>query len=249
MKKKLICFICSTVMAFALMACGEEAAPAASVEESVQVLEESDAAAENIEESVEETEEEIAQVHEHTFEVVSNEDGTHTTKCTGEGCDEETTENCTFNDEYVCEVCGFQHEHTIEIVSNDDKTHTQKCTTEYCDYEVVEDCENVKNVCPTCGYNFPIVKKAVNVDVTHYNGTSWTTPVYYNSYDSIDEACIAIIGLSWSDIKATWTLQDDSVILGDWALSYYHKDDNMVSIRNGRPDSIKTSTESYWFTY
>lgn len=53
-------------------------------------------------------------VHEHYIRTVSNDDGTHTTECLnldGLPCDfEEVTEPCTYDENYICTVCGYQSE-------------------------------------------------------------------------------------------------------------------------------------------
>ncbi len=95
------------------------------------------------------------QSHEHSFETITNSDGTHTIRCTGEGCGEERTEACTFNEDYVCTVCGFKHEHeySSEPVSKEDGTHIYQCTAEYCDAFTSENCSfDEEYTCTVCGF-------------------------------------------------------------------------------------------------
>ncbi|SOC17128.1 Ig-like domain-containing protein [Pseudobutyrivibrio ruminis] len=63
----------------------------------------------------EETEEELDEVEEeepedeecdHEWKYISNNDGTHTKRCTK--CDEEETEDCQFDENWVCEKCGYE---------------------------------------------------------------------------------------------------------------------------------------------
>ena len=95
------------------------------------------------------------QPHEHIFETITNNDGTHTMRCTGEGCDEVKTEACSFNEDYVCTVCGFKHEHeySSEPVSKEDGTHIYQCTAEYCDAFTSENCSfDEEYTCTVCGF-------------------------------------------------------------------------------------------------
>ncbi|SEK40648.1 Ig-like domain (group 2) [Pseudobutyrivibrio ruminis] len=70
---------------------------------------------ENEELTEEETEEELDEVEEeepedeecdHEWKYISNNDGTHTKRCTK--CDEEETEDCQFDENWVCEKCGYE---------------------------------------------------------------------------------------------------------------------------------------------
>ncbi len=56
------------------------------------------------EESTEETSE-----HEHVYEVyISNEDGTHYSVCSFEGCEMRVSENCVYDDNGKCVKCGYE---------------------------------------------------------------------------------------------------------------------------------------------
>ncbi|SDB28114.1 hypothetical protein SAMN02910298_01354 [Pseudobutyrivibrio sp. YE44] len=89
---------------------------------------------------------------EHEWEYVSNEDGTHTKRCTK--CGEETIENCQLNEEGKCELCGYEEpeecEHEWEYVDNKDGTHTKKCSK--CGEEIIEAHEfGEDGLCECCG--------------------------------------------------------------------------------------------------
>ncbi|MCR4798072.1 MAG: hypothetical protein K5853_06430, partial [Lachnospiraceae bacterium] len=50
----------------------------------------------------------LEESHDHQWgEYVSNEDGSHTTHCTVEGCKETLREECTFDENGVCTLCGY----------------------------------------------------------------------------------------------------------------------------------------------
>ena len=106
-------------------------------------------------------------VHEHDIVSVPNGDGTHTTKCAdtdGLACDyEETVETCTFDENYVCTVCGFEHVHELiiaeDVSGNDTQTdsmqHMLTCTADYCDYTEYADCTLDDDwICTECGKNW-----------------------------------------------------------------------------------------------
>lgn len=101
--------------------------------------------------------------HTHSFETVVNNDGTHTIKCTGEGCNEAKTENCVFDDDYNCSVCGFKHEHKLSAESNGEGMHRLVCNKSYCDFECVEKCSyNDEYVCGLCEYRHEHVIETVS---------------------------------------------------------------------------------------
>ncbi len=84
----------------------------------------------------EESTEEV--ICEHEWEYISNEDGTHTKRCTK--CGEEIVEECQLNEEGKCQLCGYEEpeecEHDWLYTDNKDGTHTKKC--QLCGEEVVE---------------------------------------------------------------------------------------------------------------
>ncbi|SCZ75987.1 fibronectin type III domain-containing protein [Pseudobutyrivibrio xylanivorans] len=110
---------------------------------------------EDIEESEEEkndNEEEKAEC-EHEWTYTSNGDGTHVKKCSK--CDEEITEDCTFDEEGKCVHCGYEQkeecEHEWEYISNENGTHIKRC--KICGEEVEETCQLDENgICHDCLY-------------------------------------------------------------------------------------------------
>ena len=117
--------------------------------------------ADEIEETEAETEEEIPEEDlieedtecEHEWVYTSNGDGTHVKKCAK--CEEESTEECTLDEEGKCALCGYQAEveceHEWTYTSNENGTHIKKCSI--CGEEVEEACDLDENgVCRLCGY-------------------------------------------------------------------------------------------------
>lgn len=90
---------------------------------------------------------------EHEWVYTSNGDGTHVKKCSK--CDEESTEECTFDEDGKCIYCGYEKEeecqHEWEYISNNNGTHVKKCKN--CGEEIEEACELDENgLCHLCGY-------------------------------------------------------------------------------------------------
>lgn len=110
---------------------------------------------EDIEESEEEkndNEEEKAEC-EHEWTYTSNGDSTHLKKCSK--CDEEITEDCSFDEEGKCVHCGYEQkeecEHEWEYISNENGTHIKRCKV--CGEEVEETCQLDENgICHDCLY-------------------------------------------------------------------------------------------------
>ena len=94
---------------------------------------------------------------QHEYVYIANGDGTHTKKC--EICLEETIEDCSFDEEGICTVCGYHKEaeecnhEELEYISNDDGTHVVRCIN--CG-EVLDEHEachfNEDWICEDCGY-------------------------------------------------------------------------------------------------
>lgn len=139
-----------TLTALLLTACGKDTPASVETATSVPVTEVS------VEVSVPEP------VHEHDMVTVSNGDGTHTTKCAdsdGLACDlEETVDACTFDESYICTVCGYEHVHELALIENTelDKQHMYECTVDGCDYTEVVDCTLDEDtwICTECGINW-----------------------------------------------------------------------------------------------
>ena len=102
-------------------------------------------------------------VHEHVTHVTNNNNGTHTTTCSGAGeCDTyPKTDNCDTEDEGKCSVCGYEapkHQHVEHVEDNNDGRHVITCigTVGECDgdypkYEA-HDTEGEGGVCSKCGH-------------------------------------------------------------------------------------------------
>ena len=128
---------------------------------------------------------------EHTWGGwVSNNDGTHTRRCTVPGCTASETDNCVGTDDgdcttaVKCSVCGYvitaaKADHTWgDWASNDDGTHTRRCTLSGCTASETDncaggtaDCVN-KAVCTTCGGQYG------EIDPAHHAAgckPTWTT--------------------------------------------------------------------------
>ncbi len=152
----------SAIIALSLVACGDTTNTSTLVETTISITDELNSEATNNSTSV-------IEVHEHTFVTVANEDGTHKIKCSDETCTEATTENCTFGEDYVCEVCGYKHEHTFVATSNEDGTHLLQCDVEFCDYSTTENCAFSEDyVCEICGFiHEHTIETTSNGDDTH----------------------------------------------------------------------------------
>ena len=103
--------------------------------------------------------------HEHSYgDYISNGDGTHTRRCTFDGCNASETENCsggtaTCKDKAVCEICGEEYgeldanNHTGEEVwEQTETTHTKKWNC--CGKVTVEEAAHTfeHGVCTVCEY-------------------------------------------------------------------------------------------------
>ncbi|SFO06159.1 hypothetical protein SAMN04487831_10732 [Pseudobutyrivibrio sp. UC1225] len=126
----------------------DEETPDEDIEETDEEVEEDEE--EEDEEKDKEGEEEEC---EHEWEYVSNNDGTHVKKCSK--CGEESTEDCTFNEDGKCIHCGYvqeeECEHEWEYISNNDGTHIKRCKK--CGEEITETCQLDENgICHDCLY-------------------------------------------------------------------------------------------------
>ena len=126
----------------------DEETPDEDIEETDEEVEE-DEEEEDEEKDKEDEEEEC----EHEWEYVSNNDGTHVKKCSK--CGEESTEDCTFNEDGKCIRCGYvqeeECEHEWEYISNNDGTHIKRCKK--CGEEITETCQLDENgICHDCLY-------------------------------------------------------------------------------------------------
>jgi hypothetical protein len=118
-----------------------------------------------------------ADQHDHIYGVTasSNGDGTHTYYCEVDGCDEEKTESCSFDDSGMCPVCGYhepveeldeepeiqdsEHDHEYgDWLYNGDETHYRECScgdriTEPCTFDSYISNYNATHLkrCSTCG--------------------------------------------------------------------------------------------------
>jgi len=89
---------------------------------------------------------------EHKWKYTSNNDGTHIKLCSE--CNEESTENCSFDENGVCTLCGYVQEtecqHEWEYISNEDGTHTKTC--KLCGVSEIEECTyDADGICIYCG--------------------------------------------------------------------------------------------------
>lgn len=217
--KKISILFLSAAMAFALTACGD--APTVTSVNDNQV--------ETVTPDIEPTVTEVVETSE-TIETTKEdetivEDATNEDEVESNIAVDETTTTDTIEDEVV--------EAPIETTSEEATPVESTISNETSDPIETQ----------------PQTQKAVRVTRTYFNGTSWTTASYYNSYDSIDEALLSIAGLTFNDIKSTWSYQDDRAVWGDGVLNYYYNGEYMVPIRNDRPNSYNTSTETFIFYY
>ena len=109
-------------------------------------------------------------VNGHNWEIVKNNDGTHTKSC--DICGDVFTYSCSLryvatenNQHYrYCTVCDYitsRQSYTLVITGNGDQTHTKQCA--YCSNGTVYDCELVstylgsgahQSTCNICDYSF-----------------------------------------------------------------------------------------------
>lgn len=95
--------------------------------------------------------EEIDSNHKHTFAYTSNNDGTHTRKCTDSDCPGgyEAKEACTLNGD-TCKLCKGKHTHSYLYKSNGDGTHQAACS---CGVTIKsESCDYTNDECSKCKY-------------------------------------------------------------------------------------------------
>lgn len=146
MKKKLVIFL---ICAFALASVGCTSGSGDTSGES----QEAEKVVETAEDDKMTAEEEPA--HEHTYVYTPLGDGTHKISCNE--CDEvDKTEPCSFDNDYVCKVCGFKHEHEFVNFVYDEEVgdaHTAKCTAEFCEESISEPCTlGEDGLCTVCGH-------------------------------------------------------------------------------------------------
>jgi len=226
--KKISLLLLSAAMAFALTACGD--APA--------VTSVSDNQVETVTPDIEPTVTEVIETSE-TIETTKEDeaivkDATNEDEVENDITVDETTTTDTIEDEVV--------EAPIE-------TPVETTPVETTPVEATPVESTISNETTDPVETQPQTQKAVRVTRTYFDGTSWTTESYYNSYDSIDEALLSLVGLTFNDIKSTWSYKDDIAIMGDGVLNYYYNGEYMIPIRNDRPDSYYTGTETFWFYY
>lgn len=119
-----------------------------------------------------------ADEHDHIFAVTadSNGDGTHTYYCEVDGCDEEKTESCSFGDDGICPVCGYQEEESQEESS--EHVHSfGDWIYDGTDYHYRE-CECGERETESCSYDSYL---------TNYNGTHLKR--CKTCGNSVDEPC------------------------------------------------------------
>lgn len=78
---------------------------------------------------------EETKVHEHDYIVISNENNTHSYICKSEWCGHEEAENCIFDENRLCTVCGYEHQHSVEYYEKEAYKYYAKCSFENCEYE------------------------------------------------------------------------------------------------------------------
>lgn len=130
--------------------------------------------------------------HEHTYEYVSNADGSHSILCSGKECDYSENESCTLDDKYECNECGYKHEHDFNFTANNDGTHMSICNE--CGYEEGAVCTPDETyVCTVCGwvqehdcvyehYECGICGEAYpwEQEIDYFDGTfGWSQGIYY----------------------------------------------------------------------
>lgn len=119
--------------------------------------------------------------HEHTFgSATDNNNGTHSRKCTVEGCSETKTEDCTYSDS-KCTECGHKkpgHSCTLTYKDNlDDDNHSTYCTEE-CDKGYPKSEAHVYDSdgkCTLCGHVKEKVKETVPEKTTHEHKFKYTS--------------------------------------------------------------------------
>ncbi|SDI39669.1 hypothetical protein SAMN05421493_11345 [Pseudobutyrivibrio sp. 49] len=131
----------------------DEETPDEDIEETDEEVEEDEEEEDEEEEDEEKDKEDEEEECEHEWEYVSNNDGTHVKKCSK--CGEESTEDCTFNEDGKCIHCGYvqeeECEHEWEYISNNDGTHIKRCKN--CGEEITETCQLDENgICHDCLY-------------------------------------------------------------------------------------------------
>jgi archaellum component FlaF (FlaF/FlaG flagellin family) len=119
-----------------------------------------------------------ADEHDHIYGVTadSNGDGTHTYHCEVDGCDEEKTESCSFGDDGICPVCGYEKEEGSDESS--DHVHSfGDWIYDGTDYHYRE-CECGERETESCTYDSYL---------TNYNGTHLKRCTTCGN--SVDESC------------------------------------------------------------
>ena len=90
-------------------------------------------------------------VHEHSLVYVFDTENSHNITCAAEDCVYSEKDICSYNDAYVCELCGNKHEHVITYASNADGTHNEACAA--CGYAEAVNCILGEDyICSVCGW-------------------------------------------------------------------------------------------------
>jgi hypothetical protein len=133
--------------------------------------------------------------HTHAYTYTSNGDGTHTKTCGI--CDVSSKEDCRFDADNICALCGYTkptngaHTHTFTYTSNGDGTHTKTCTDNTCTdaNNNNESCRyDEDSTCIYCGYvrpSFTLTGGVLTLGGTPYTGINPSnlgeTGLYYNN--------------------------------------------------------------------